>query len=120
MSWNYANETGDSAVYETRQALLMNRNVGNKPRSEMETRDGIGSDIWGGVKEVGTDIWGGVKTVGGVAYDYAEAPLKFVDIAEYGLLAIAGLLAFGIFRSLSQSDVSNIGTGVSKVITSAK
>jgi hypothetical protein len=133
MSWDYSNQTGDSAVYETRQALSMNNknkrglgdigyivSGGSTIYGDNRDKNDFGNTVASGASEVGSSVWSGVKEAGSIVGDYAKAPLKIIEVAEIGLLVIAGILAFGVFRSLSQSSVSNIGDGVSKVITSAK
>lgn len=53
-------------------------------------------------------------------FGLADIPAKLFETIEIGFLLIGGLVAFGVYKSLSQSDVTNIGTGVSKVIKSVK
>ncbi len=119
MSWNYANQTGDSAVYENRLALLMNGNK-SQNRDIITSLEGGAKGIITSIEGGASDIWSGIKSAGGVVHDYAEAPLQFIEVLEYGAVAIGLLIAYGLYKSISQSDVTNIGTGVSKVISSAK
>lgn len=67
----------------------------------------------GGVSSVYEDVKGGVT-------DVYETGSNVVEGLEYGAIAIGVLLAWGISKSFSQSDVNNVGKGVSRVVKSAK
>jgi hypothetical protein len=106
-----------NSVVQPSTAFGFGGGTGKLPQSQQhETLLGT---IEEGVTTLYDDAKGGIVTV----YDDAKSGVNDIyDLGlyfEWGLIGIGLLLAYGISQSFAQSDVSNVGEGVSKVVKSA-
>jgi hypothetical protein len=82
------------------------------------------SDIYHDVKSefdsattfIGSEVQGATSTVEGTVKS-VSSDLSYLSLAIGGVVL---LLGFGLMKSFQQSDVKNIGSGVSDIIRSAK
>lgn len=104
------------------EILLLKKDINRYKRSEPDASgyfsdaDYIGQPYTDPSKKLG-DIF---DTIGNNISDILSIPgsiLKTVDILVVG---VGLILAYGVYKTLSQSSVSNIGEGVSKVVKSVK